>query len=139
MEYKVFLKFFKFMEKEKEITMGDYKIKYTFTPSPYPTAKEEQSIHYIYKDYELATDSIKEWYELGDIMPTQEDTYNQGIKDFDTIQAYLDYIYRKNIDKVKKERQAYLEQLQEIERQRLEKEQKEKETNRKLNLFLGKR
>lgn len=119
MDYETFIQFFDTMAREKRLTVGDYKLEYIKTPGVF--SGHQASIYYSKGKYTLGTDSIREFYEPGSIMPNQVTSYeDSGIKDFDKLIDYLDHLYKSNINRLKAEErqreQRRIEYLREEER-----------------------
>ena len=130
MDYETFLSFFDKMREEKDIKIGDYKVRYN--ESLYNlTSGSIETISYYRDGYMIGEDYIKEYYKLGDIMPTLDTSFDtSGIKNYAKIKYYLDYLYNTNIERLK---QGELEREQALLEQQRERELQEK----KLNDFLG--
>lgn len=130
MDYETFLSFFDKMREEKDIKIGDYKVRYN--ESLYNlTSGSIETISYYRDGYMIGEDYIKEYYKLGDIMPTLDTSFDtSGIKNYAKIKYYLDYLYNTNIERLKQEE---LEREQALLEQQRERELQEK----KLNDFLG--
>ena len=130
MDYETFLCFFDKMREEKDIKIGDYKVRYN--ESLYNlTSGSIETISYYRDGYMIGEDYIKEYYKLGDIMPTLDTSFDtSGIKNYAKIKYYLDYLYNTNIERLKQEE---LEREQALLEQQRERELQEK----KLNDFLG--
>ena len=130
MDYETFLCFFDKMREEKDIKIGDYKVRYN--ESLYNlTSGSIETISYYRDGYMIGEDYIKEYYKLGDIMPTLDTSFDtSGIKNYAKIKYYLDYLYNTNIGRLKQEE---LEREQALLEQQRERELQEK----KLNDFLG--
>ena len=119
MDYETFIQFFNTMAKEERLAIGDYTLEYIKSPGVF--LGQEETIYYSKGKYMLGTDSIHEFYKPGSIMPTQDTSYEKsGIKDFDKLLDYLDYLYESNIDRLREEErqkeQRRIKQLKEEER-----------------------
>uniref|UniRef100_A0AAU8GRN9 Uncharacterized protein n=1 Tax=Mammaliicoccus phage MSShimriz1 TaxID=3230127 RepID=A0AAU8GRN9_9VIRU len=131
MDYDTFLRFFDKLRVEDEIKIGDYTIRYD-NESNTLASQSYENISYYRHGYKIGSDYIYDYYRLGEIMPTLETSFDDdnGIKNYDKLIDYLDYLYETNIEELK--RQELEEQQKLLEEQRLE-QLKEK----KLNDFLG--
>lgn len=131
MDYETFLRFFDELKYEKDIEIRDYTIKYTKEGGTLGTTSKE-FIYYYRDGYKLGEDYIHEYYRVGDIIPTIHTTYDRdnGIKNFDKLIDYLDYLYETNIDRLKGEKRKQ-------EQDRLTMIEKERLKNKKLYDFLG--
>ena len=132
MDYDTFLSFFDKLEKEESMDIGDYTLKYEDKPTI--RTGSYRIIQYFRDGYMIGKDYIKEYYKLGDIMPTLDTSFDTsfdrgGIKNYDKLIDYLDYLYETNIQELRRQEQEREEEL--LERQR-EEELQEK----KLNDFL---
>lgn len=129
MDYETFLSFFDKMREEKDIKIGDYKVRYN--ESLYNLASGSiETISYYRDGYMIGEDYIKEYYKLGDIMPTLDTSFDtSGIKNYAKLKDYLDYLYKSNIEELKR-------QEQEQERELLERQREEELKEKKLNDFL---
>lgn len=131
MDYETFLSFFDKMKVEKDIKIGEYKV--SCRVSPYiQTSGDTEAIYYYRDGYKIGEDFIDSFYALGDIMPTVKTSFDNenGIKNYNKLIDYLDYLYNTNIERLKQEE---LEREQALLEQQREKELQEK----KLNDFLG--
>lgn len=129
MDYDTFLSFFDKLREEKDIKIGDYKVRYN--ESSYNlTSGSIETISYYRDGYMIGEDYIKEYYKLGDIMPTLDTSFDiSGIKNYAKLKDYLDYLYETNIEELKR-------QEQERERELLERQREEELKEKKLNDFL---
>lgn len=136
MDYDTFLSFFDKLEKEENMYIGDYTLKYEDKPTI--RTGSYRSIQYFRDGYKIGEDYINEYYEVGSIMPTVDTSFGTsidtsfdrgGIKNYDKLIDYLDYLYEANIHELK---------IQELERERelLEKQREEQLRDKKLNDFL---
>lgn len=131
MDYETFVTFFDRLRKEKELIIGDYTIQYTCLNDVTILTGSCEYIHYYKDKYKLGFDSLCEQYEIGKVSPRLKSTYeDSGIKNFDTLEPYLDYLYSSNIDRlVEEERQQELNYL----KRKKEQERKQK----KVDNFIG--
>ncbi|ANT44854.1 hypothetical protein HOR18_gp191 [Staphylococcus phage vB_SscM-1] len=128
MDYETFLRFFDKLREEERISIGEYVIKYKDEPVIRPDSYK--SINYFRDDYMIGEDYIKEYYKLGEIMPTLDTSFDiSGIKKYAKLKDYLDYLYKSNIEELKR-------QEQERERELLERQREEELKEKKLNDFL---
>ena len=128
MDYDTFLSFFDKLEKEESMDIGDYTLKYEDKPTI--RTGSYRIIQYFRDGYMIGEDYIKEYYKLGDIMPTLDTSFDtSGIKNYAKIKYYLDYLYETNIEELKR-------QEQERERELLERQREEELQEKKLNDFL---
>ena len=128
MDYDTFLSFFDKLEKEESMDIGDYTLKYEDKPTI--RTGSYRIIQYFRDGYMIGKDYIKEYYKLGDIMPTLDTSFDtSGIKNYAKIKYYLDYLYETNIEELKR-------QEQERERELLERQREEELQEKKLNDFL---
>lgn len=129
MDYDTFLSFFDKLEKEESMDIGDYTLKYEDKPTI--RTGSYRIIQYFRDGYMIGKDYISEYYEVGDIMPTLDTSFDtSGIKNYAKIKYYLDYLYETNIEELKR-------QEQERERELLERQREEELQEKKLNDFLG--
>lgn len=131
MDFDTFISFIDKVKEEETIRVGDYTIRYFEKPSIRVTSSYK-SIQYFREGYMIGRDYINERYKIGDIMPTLTTSFDddKGIKSFNKLIDYLDYLYGTNIERLKREK---LEREQEL----LEKKREEELRERKLNDFLG--
>lgn len=109
--------------------IGDYTLKYEDKPTI--RTGSYRIIQYFRDGYMIGKDYISEYYEVGDIMPTLDTSFDtSGIKNYAKIKYYLDYLYETNIEELKR-------QEQERERELLERQREEELQEKKLNDFLG--
>lgn len=128
MDYDTFLSFFDKLEKEESMDIGDYTLKYEDKPTI--RTGSYRIIQYFRDGYMIGKDYIKEYYKLGDIMPTLDTSFDtSGIKNYAKLKDYLDYLYETNIEELKR-------QEQERERELLERQREEELQEKKLNDFL---
>lgn len=136
MDYDTFLSFFDKLEKEESMDIGDYTLKYEDKPTI--RTGSYRSIQYFRDGYMIGKDYISEYYEIGSIMPTVDTSFGTsidtsfdrgGIKNYDKLIDYLDYLYETNIEELKRQEQEREEEL-------LEKKREEQLRNKKLNDFL---
>lgn len=129
MDYETFLRFFDKLREEECMSIGDYVIKYRDEPVIRPDSYK--SINYFRNGYMIGEDYIKEYYKLGDIMPTLDTSFDndKGIKNYNKLIDYLNYLYETNIERLKHEE---LEREQEL----LEQQREEELQEEKLNDFL---
>lgn len=132
MDYDTFLSFFDKLKEEKQIEVGDYTIEYNKEHYDTLGSTSKETIRYYKDGYMIGNDYIHEYYRIGDIMSTINTSFEKdfGIKGFDKLIDYLDYLYLSNIDKIRNQK---LEREQEI----VEKQRKEQLKVKKLNDFLG--
>lgn len=136
MEHKVFVKLFEYMKDKKEMDFGGYTLKYELKPPRIPMGVDLETIYYTKGRYTIGSDAMLEWYELGDIMPTKRDTYEDGIKNYKSLLSYLDALYESNIEEAKKEvREREHEQMIK-KREQLSEELEEERVERKFKEFL---
>lgn len=131
MDYETFESLFDKMHKEKELKVGAYTVDYGKDNDSIRVGYT-QVIYYFRDGYMLGTDSIREFYEPGSIMPRLETSFDKkkGIKNFDKLIDYLDYLYETNIDRLKEEERQR-------EQRRLEYLKEEERKQRKLNDFIN--
>ena len=131
MDYETFLCFFDKMREEKDIKVREYTVRYSETPY-IQTSGDTEAIYYYRDGYKIGEDFIDSLYALGDIMPTVKTSFDNenGIKNYNKLIDYLDYLYNTNIERLK---QKELEREQALLEQQRERELQEK----KLNDFLG--
>lgn len=128
MDYETFIRFFDKLTVEESMSIGEYVIKYRDEPVIRPDSY--RSINYFRDGYMIGEDYIKEYYKLGDIMPTLDTSFDtSGIRKYAKIIDYLDYLYETNIEELKRQ------ELEE-ERELLERQREEEIRERKLNDFL---
>ena len=130
MDYETFLCFFDKMREEKDIKVREYTVRYSDTP--YILASGNTEIIYYYREgYKIGEDFIDSLYIQGDIMPTVKTSFDndKGIKNYDKLIDYLDYLYETNIQELKR-------QEQERERELLERQRERELQEKKLNDFL---
>lgn len=136
MDYDTFLSFFDKLEKEENMYIGDYTLKYEDKPTI--RTSSYRSIRYFRDGYMIGKDYINEYYEVGSIMPTVDTSFGAsidtsfdrgGIKNYDKLIDYLDYLYETNIQELRR-------QEQERERELLERQREEELKEMKLNDFL---
>lgn len=132
MDYDTFLSFFDKLKEEKQIEVGDYTIEYSKEHYDMLGSTSKEAIRYYKDGYMIGNDYIHEYYRIGDIIPTINTSFEKdfGIKGFDKLIDYLDYLYLSNIDKIRNQK---LEREQEI----VEKQRKEQLRVKKLNDFIG--
>lgn len=120
MDYETFLKFFDTIAKEGRLGIGSYIVEYGQINEPIGVGYSR--VIYYYRDgYKLGREYINEFYEPGRVMPNIETSYeSSGIKNFNKLIDYLDYLYKTNIDRLKEEErqqeQRRIEYLKEEER-----------------------
>lgn len=132
MDYDTFLSFFDKLEKEESMDIGDYTLKYEDKPTI--RTGSYRIIQYFRDGYMIGKDYISEYYEVGSIMPTVDTSFGTsfdrgGIKNYDKLIDYLDYLYETNIQELRR-------QEQERERELLERQKEEELQEKKLNDFL---
>lgn len=129
MDYETFIQFFNTMAKEERLAIGDYTLEYIKSPGVF--LGQEETIYYSKGKYMLGTDSIREFYKPGSIMPTQDTSYEKsGIKNFSKLIDYLDYLYNTNIDRLKEEER---QREQRIDEYLKEEERKQKKVDDFIN------
>lgn len=120
MDYETFLKFFDTVAKKERLGIGSYIVEYGKINEPIGVGYSR--VIYYYRDgYKLGREYIHDFYEPGSIMPRIETSYEiSGIKNFNKLIDYLDYLYKTNIDRLKEEErqqeQRRIEYLKEEER-----------------------
>lgn len=129
MDYETFIQFFDTMAEKERLTVGDYTIEYIKTPGVF--SGNQATIYYSKGKHILGTDSIREFYEPGSIMPNQVTSYeDSGIKDFDKLIDYLDHLYKSNIDRLEEEERQK-------EQRRIEYLREEERKQKKVNDFIN--
>lgn len=132
MEHEVFIHLFDKMRGQREMKLGIYTIEYEFNPAPGLIGSEPdvELLNYYRDEFTIGTDKVWRWYEPGNIMPTYNDTFDEGIENFENMKDYLDYLFKEELERIKQQEQAYLKE---------EKEKIEKEIilDKKLDEFLG--
>ncbi|WBF81686.1 hypothetical protein [Staphylococcus virus vB_SurM-PSU5] len=127
MDYKTFKVFFDKMERKGELKVGEYTLVYFSSESIIPSNPKSRYILYYRDELEIGVDYIEEEFEsIGSLKSEFVDSYDKGIKYFDNIQDYLEYLYKKTINYYEERRKQELERV------------KQQEINEKeLNEFLG--
>lgn len=132
MEHEVFLHLFDKLRNQRELELGVYVIKYEFEPALGLMGSEPdiELLNYYRGDFIIGTDKMWKWYEPGSIMPSHSDTFDEGIKNFESMRDYLEYLFKEELERIKQQEQEHLKR---------EKERREKEfiLDKKLNNFLG--
>ena len=130
MDYETFFKFFDTVGEQKRIYVGDYIVEYGKVNEPISVGYSK--VIYYYRDgYELGKDYINEFFVPGNIMPNVETSYEtSGIKNFNKLIDYLDYLYETNIDKLKEEERQR-------EQHRIERMKEEERKQKKVDDFIN--
>lgn len=120
MDYETFFKFFDTVAKEERMNIGSYTLEYGILHHPVGVG-HDRVIWYYRDGYRIGREYINEFYEPGSIVVNTLSSYEiSGIKNFDKLIDYLDYLYQANIDSLKEEErqqeQRRIEYLREEER-----------------------
>lgn len=130
MDYETFQGFFDTLREDKVLELKNYTIKYSKEDSTLGSATLE-FVYYCRDGYKIGEDFISECYKVGEIMPQIKTSFDKvdGIRNFDKLIDYLDYLYESNIDRLKEEEKEEEQMMLEV----LKEEQLKAE---KLNNFL---
>lgn len=116
MDYETFEGFFKRMKEAKTITIGEYTLEYWTIESIVPLLPDSEYITYSKGDLEIGVDHIGHYFELGSLSPIYNNSFDEGIKNFDKLIDYLDYLYENSKEEERQQEQNRIEYLREEER-----------------------
>lgn len=130
MDKETFLKFFDTVAKKERISTGSYIVEFGVINEPIGVG-HSKFIYYSKDGYEIGKDYITEFYEPGSIKVNTVTSYGiSGIKNFDKLIDYLDYLYESNIDRLKEEERQK-------EQRRIEYLKEEERKQKKVNDFMN--
>ena len=116
MDYETFEGFFKRMKEVKTTSIGGYTLEYWTIESIVPLLPDSEYITYSKGDLEIGVDHIGHYFELGSLSPIYNNSFDEGIKNFDKLIDYLDYLYENSKEEERQQEQNRIEYLREEER-----------------------
>lgn len=116
MDYETFEGFFKRMKEVKTATIGGYTLEYWTIESIVPLLPNSEYITYSKGYLEIGVDHIGHYFELGNLDPIYNNSFDEGIKNFDNLIDYLDYLYENSKEEERQQEQNKIEYLREQER-----------------------